>query len=101
MTLFEIAVQYHVRCEMFDRSVCRGRSEHGAAMPVDGWERTQITKNASREMYMAYMFARAVLSAPSDEVRKAIQSEPVHREAERILRQLPDTEHIDGKYKRI
>lgn len=46
--LTSLAVEYHARCEAYDRLVCTGPIIDGAIMPIGSRERSLISVNARR-----------------------------------------------------
>ncbi|WP_175783731.1 hypothetical protein [Burkholderia ambifaria] len=46
--LTSLAVEYHARCEAYDRLVCTGPIIDGAIMPIGARERSLISANARR-----------------------------------------------------
>ena len=44
--LYELAEQYYVRTELYDRAVCSCRMPDGTAVPENGWERAYSTRHA-------------------------------------------------------
>ena len=53
----QLALYYHVRCEQFDRMICRHRDTFGDALPMTGSEVSAINRNASevrRELCAAH-----------------------------------------------
>lgn len=46
--LISLAVEYHARCESYDRLVCTGPIVDGAIMPIGSRERSLISANARR-----------------------------------------------------
>ncbi|MCR5893456.1 hypothetical protein DPV74_12845 [Burkholderia sp. HAN2018] len=69
--LTSLAVEYHARCEAYDRLVCTGPIIDGAIMPIGSRERSLISANARRvrrelewraesQGYTPRAFARAI-----------------------------------------
>lgn len=73
--LLQVAMEYHVNCELYDRSICQTRNERGVAIPVSNWEMGMINKNASNERMKAHRSAAARISdhITMPDVDKAIQ----------------------------
>ena len=70
--LNELAHKYHMTCEIYDKTVCRGVSYYdGTAMPLSTWERCMISKNASEVLQMIYIEASKD-NFSNQEVRNAI-----------------------------
>jgi len=69
--LDELAVEYHERCERFDRLVCSGPVIDGSIIPVTRRERYLVSRNASA--VRAEILSRAaVLGYSRAQVLKAI-----------------------------
>lgn len=50
-----LTVEYHTRCEQYDRTVCRGWSDRdNCAMPVNAYERMLISKHAKEVLQELY-----------------------------------------------
>lgn len=85
MTPFEAAVQYHVRCELFDRKVCSGPMGRDGVLPANPREQAIINSNALSERSRAAREARVELKY----IDLAIRDKRTHDEAERRLREMP------------
>jgi hypothetical protein len=71
--LQDLAKQYHDRCDVYDRTVCSGRSPRtDEPMPVDGYELALVNKNA-RAVHADVVRQGAAMGLTEAQITKAIQ----------------------------
>jgi hypothetical protein len=80
---FEAAVQYHIICEEFDRSVCSGPMGRDGILPANPREAAAINQHA---LNIRTRMAKQARMLPRD-FDEVIRDERVHREANRRLAQ--------------
>ena len=83
MTPFDAAVDYHVQCEKYDRTICTAMGKDGA-LPANNRERMLVEKNA----LMQLSTSRNKISGgalPMSDFKRLVSARPVITEAQRIL----------------
>lgn len=70
--LFDLGVEYHERCEAYDRTVCRGRGVDGVALPSSNQEYRLVASNAVK-IRKAIIAKGLEKGYSSEQVIKAIQ----------------------------
>jgi hypothetical protein len=97
LSAFEAAVQYHVNCELYDRTVCTGGMSQDGVLPANGWERGKINQNAAMELSKACRAAEML----SIDLRPIISSERVIQESIRRVKALASSPQTKEKGNRI
>lgn len=69
--LHELAHEYHVRTEAYDRIVCRGPVVHGAVMPASGLQVALVSKHA-RSVHRELRDKAAALGFTPEQWQKAV-----------------------------
>lgn len=72
--LIELAEEYHLETESFDRVICTGEPRHGNAFPNPwkGWEREESNRVARYTMERVKSEARRVPGFTAEDWRKAL-----------------------------
>ncbi len=81
MTPFELAVQYHVDCELYDRTVCTGGMGKDGVLPANRTEQQKIEAHALDKRSF-YAKKAKMLSVDFDEI---IRDNRVIDEAIRVV----------------
>jgi hypothetical protein len=89
MSPFDAAVEYHVRCERFDRTACTGPMGGDGILPANGREQAIINAHA----YQVLSECARLAQMPVSEFKRIVSRHDVIEQSKRVPSATPFVPH--------